>query len=340
MRSFVLTTLFVTLFLTPTMVAAAPRGPRPVEGLDRVMIISIDGLRPDLLLRARTPHLHGLFENGSYTFWARTTAASTTLPSHVSMLTGVVPEVHAIMWNADLPLAQRVYPNAPTLFELAKKSGYTTAIASGKSKFVTLDKPGTIDWSYFPGTLTSEDPEVMAAALRILREHRPDVMVVHLPSTDNAGHAKGWGTPEQMAAIERADESVGALLGALDELALRERTLIIISADHGGAGRTHGPEDPRSRTIPWIASGPGIRRGFDLARLSDLDVETYDTFATSCAVLGIPIERRIRGKFISAILEKQELLQSPRVDPATQPATQAAPGAADAGAGAGSTTGP
>jgi arylsulfatase A-like enzyme len=276
------------------------------------------------MLRARTPTLRALFENGTYTFWARTTAASTTLPSHVSMLTGVVPEVHAIMWNADLPLSEMVYPAAPTLFELAKKSGYTTAITAGKSKFNVLAKPGTVDWSYFPATLTCENAEVLAAAERILREHQPEVMVVHLPSVDNAGHAKGWGTPEMMSAIEDSDACVGRLLRTLEELNLRDATMILVTADHGGAGRTHGPEDPRSRTIPWIVSGPGIRKGFDLTRLPDLDVETYDTFTTTCQMLGIRIERRVRGKFISQILEDQQLLQPPpggHPPPLTAPAS-------------------
>lgn len=294
---------------------------RPIPQVDRVLIISIDGLRPDLLLRADAPRLHKLIHGGSYTMWARTTAASTTLPSHVSMLTGVVPEVHAIMWNGDLPLSERVYPSVPTIFELARKRGYTTAIATGKSKFNILDKPGTINWTYFPETPTSEDPEVTSNAVRMLRDHKPNVMVVHLPTVDNVGHAKGWGTPEQMDAIARADGHVGTLLDTIAELGLDGSTVVIVSADHGGAGRTHGPEDPRSRTIPWIISGPGIRRDFDLTRLGDLNIETTDTFATACALLNVPVTRRIQGKFIAQALEDGELLKSPE-PPSMQPATQ------------------
>jgi predicted AlkP superfamily pyrophosphatase or phosphodiesterase len=118
---------------------------RPVPGIDHVLIISVDGLRPDVLLRADTPNLHLLFHSGSFTFWARTTAQSITLPSHVSMLTGVVPEVHAILWNSDMPFSEPVYPAVPTLFELAKKAGMSTAMVAGKAKFVVFDKPGVLD---------------------------------------------------------------------------------------------------------------------------------------------------------------------------------------------------
>jgi len=297
---------------------------RPIPQVDRVLIISIDGCRPDLLLRADTPRMHRLIESSSFTFWARTTAVSTTLPSHVSMLTGVVPEVHGISWNDDLPLSQRVFPSVPTLFELAKRRGYTTALASGKRKFNIFDKPGTIDWSFFPATPTTEDAEVTSHATQILREHRPNVMVVHLPSNDNAGHAKGWGSVEQMAALARADRCVGELLDVLGELKLIDSTVIILTADHGGAGRTHGPDDPRSRTIPWIVAGPRIRKNFDLTIIQELNVETFDTFATSCALLGVPVQRKINGKFVTQILDEAELLkqkESPATEPATQPAS-------------------
>ena len=119
-----------------------------IPGIDHVLIISVDGLRPDLLLRGDTPNMHHLYQTGAFTFWARTTAVSITLPSHVSMLTGVVPEVHAISWNADLPFKEPVYPAVPTLFELAKLAHLTTAMAAGKHKFVVFERPGALDWEF------------------------------------------------------------------------------------------------------------------------------------------------------------------------------------------------
>ena len=325
---FVALALLLALLVLPSSdLRAAEPATRPVPAIERALIISIDGLRPDLLLRADTPNLRALMDRGTYTMWARTTAASITLPSHVSMLTGVTPEAHGIMWNADLPLDRPVYPNAPTLFELAKARGYTTAIAAGKSKFAVVDKPDTIDWKFITASTKTEDPEVTSNAVRLLREHRPNVMFMHLPTTDNVGHAKGWGTPDQIRAIEQADACVGQVVAALDELRLRDATLLIITADHGGAGRTHGPDDPRSRTIPWIVTGPGVRRGFDLTRLGDSNVDTYDTFATTCTLLGIPMPRRASGRFVAQILEVTELLvpdrppMAPAMTPATVPST-------------------
>jgi arylsulfatase A-like enzyme len=291
---------------------ASAQTTRPIPQIRKVVIISVDGLRPDLALRANTPNIHALMDIGSYTLWARTTAESVTLPSHTSMLTGVTPVKHGIQWNSDLPLKHPVYPMFPTIFELARKAGYTTAMAAGKSKFINLAKPGTLNWLYVPSSTIDEDRDVAAQAAYMILAHQPDLLFVHFPNVDNAGHTYGWASDQQMDAIAGADESIGLILWALDQRHLRDSTFILVTADHGGAGLSHGPDDPRSRNIPWIVAGPGIRRGVDLTTYPDLVIETEDTFSTVAYLLGIPIIQKVDGKPVLEIINRsnEELLHT------------------------------
>ena len=325
---------------------------RPIPAITHLVIISIDGCRPDLLLRGDTPVMHAMLDRGTFTFWARTTAESITLPSHTSMVTGVQPTKHGIQWNADLPLEHPVYPAYPTLFQLAHKAGYSTAMAAGKSKFIALAVPGSIDYLFVPqpgkpapaidATTRPARPEipdgpvdaaaldkadggepnrngkvdgvdnnddVTDAAVAMELQHQPGILYVHLPSTDNMGHKYGWASPRYMAALHDADTCIGRILAAVDQVGLTDHTFVLVTADHGGAGRGHGPDDPRSRHIPWIATGPGIRRGLDLTTYGDLQVDTEDTFATACYLLGIPIVKKVEGKPITQIVERTELLR-------------------------------
>jgi len=261
---------------------------RPVPGVERVMIISIDGCRPDLLLRADTPNLRKLFSNGAYSFWAKTTPNSITLPSHVSMLTGVDPRKHGIEWNSDLPLLVPFYPRVPSIFYHAKKAGYTTAMVAGKVKFNMLEVQGTLDASAIPEKTAKSDDDLAAVAADIILKVKPELMFVHLPGTDSAGHKYKWGSQEQMKAIESADAAIARVLAAAEEAGTLKGTVVIISADHGGMGNGHGPDDARARHIPWIASGPGVRSNLDLASFDDLQIRTEDTFATACWLLNIP----------------------------------------------------
>jgi predicted AlkP superfamily pyrophosphatase or phosphodiesterase len=275
-------------------------GARPVQAIDRVLIISIDGLRPDLLLRAFMPRVRGLCSEGSFTFWAETAAEAYTLPCHVTMLTGVPSEKHGVTWNDYI---EESYPSVPTLFEVARQAGYSTAMAAGKMKFVVLTKPGTLDHCYLPPDEPVSDRDVAAQAERLLREQQPQVMFVHLPGTDEAGHKYGWGSSEQIAAIELADEAVGLILAVLADLRLAGSTLVVVTSDHGGAGKDHKMNDPRSHFVPWIACGPGVRRDFDLTLLSGRRILIEDTFATACAFLGIDSGYECEGKPVLEILE-------------------------------------
>ena len=276
---------------------------RPIPAIERVCVISIDGLRPDRALIADMPNLRALLKTGTYTFWARTTPNAITLPSHVSMLTGVSPRKHGVEWNRDLPLSEPVYPLVRTIFELATEAGYSTAVVAGKSKFSIFNKPGALTYVDIAKSPTSTNADVLAAAVRIVEEHKPQLLFVHFPEVDNFGHAKGWGSREQLAAIERTDTQLGELFAAMERAGVRKSTFIIITADHGGAGLSHGPEDPRSRYIPWIASGPGVKPQFDLTQIGNLEVNTEDTAATACYVLGLRIPPYFDGKPVLAAFD-------------------------------------
>lgn len=286
------------------LLAQAPvpvaRPQRPIPAVEHVVVISVDGLRPDRALLADMPTLRGLLRDGAYTFWAKTTPSSVTLPSHVSMVTGVSPRKHGIEWNVDLPLLQQVYPKFPTVMEFATRVGYDTAMIAGKSKFQLLNKPGTISHVAISSKDKGANDEVVAAAEKIISSFRPALAFIHLPDVDSAGHAKGWGSAEQLAAIEKTDRDLARILAALEQAGLRGSTVVLLTSDHGGAGLTHGPDDPRSRHIPWIVSGTGVRKNFDLTQIDSLEVRTEDTAATVCWLLGLALPANFDGHPVRA----------------------------------------
>jgi arylsulfatase A-like enzyme len=272
-----------------------------------VLIVSIDGCRPDVMLLADTPTIRSLMKRGSYTMWARTTDVAVTIPSHVSMMTGVPPEVHGINFNSDPPDNAQIA--VPTLFDLAKAKGLSTAMASGKRKFTLFLKSGHVDESWVTNDPVCRNAPVAEQAERLVAKFRPRLLYVHLPESDTAGHGKGWGTADQVAALEAADRAIKRVLDAYDREGLTDQLFVIVSADHGGTARSHGKDDPRSRYIPWILAGPGVRAGYDLTRLGkDYEVATYDTFATACHLLGLTPPAGITGKVVAPAFDAGELL--------------------------------
>lgn len=288
-----------------TLAISAIAAAAPVQGVKHVLLISIDGLRPDLALRANMPTLRGMLRDGSYTFWARTTDVSITLPSHTSMVTGVPPSKHGVTWNDDSPRNGNRYPMVPTVMELASRAGYVTALVAGKSKFVALAKPGVLNCSFVPDSEVVSNEVVVAHTEECIARYKPDLLFVHLPDVDSAGHESGWGSPEQIAALEKTDGALARIFEALKRAGMQPSTVVILSADHGGAALSHGPNDVRSQEIPWIIDGPGVRQGYDLSRTEGLSVHTEDSAATILYLLGLPRPSYMQGRAVMAALSSR-----------------------------------
>lgn len=248
-----------------------------------VVLVSIDGLRPDAIRAFSAPTLQRLIDEGSHTLAATTILPSKTLPSHTSMLTGQPPEKHHVLWNTPLTADKRLI-EMPTVFGLARASGYRTAAFFSKAKFQPLQQPGSLDYSQAPGGWAGRwsGARTMTDVERHLATSRPNLLFVHLSDPDRAGHDHGWMSAAYGRAVLAADTAVARLLAAADQAFGSSNYTMIVTADHGGHNRDHGSSDPRDVTIPWIAWGRGVQSG----RI-DAPVRTMDTAATVLWLLGV-----------------------------------------------------
>ena len=255
---------------TPTLT------PTPVPVIRRVLILSLDGLRPDAIALSPMPNLQTLMLTSAYTLTAQTVLPSVTLISHSSMLVGTCPSKHGVYWNDYLP--ENGYAQGTDLFDLAHAASLETWMYVGKEKLQQITEPASLTGFVKGSDRDSELTDQLLAEI-------PDnfgVLFVHFATTDGMGHVYGWLSPEQLSVLRRADESLGRILTELSARNLRNETLVIITADHGGHDTTHGTSMPEDMTIPWIASGPGVKPG-----PLTTTVHTMDTAATAAFVLGL-----------------------------------------------------
>jgi len=263
--------------------AAAPMEPPAPDR--HVLIVSIDGLRPDAIDAFRAPTLQRLAREGRYSYAATTVVPSKTLPSHTSMLTGLEPESHGVLWNTGITARETDIGHA-TVFARARDVGYTTAAFFSKSKFHTLQEPGTLDYTQAPGGWFGRwrDDRTTQDVAAYLARARPHLLFVHLAAPDRAGHAKGWMSSEYGKAVETSDASLARILDAATRAFGNSGFTLIVTADHGGHGRDHGSDDPRDVTIPWIAWGRAVSGA---GTIDGRQVRTMDTAATVLWLLDI-----------------------------------------------------
>ncbi len=280
----------------PTAVPAARPG--------HVVVISIDGLRPDAIQGSNALHLQQMIAEGAWTLDARTILPSKTLPSHTSMLTGVPPAIHGITWNEWE--SERGLVRVPTLFDVAEARGLRTAAFFGKAKFRHLIRDAAPHWRRAPRGEVWNAARVTQDVEQFLRYNQePDLVFVHLADPDLAGHVFGWMSLPYRQAVRRADAAVGRLVHAARR-AWGDDFVVIVTADHGGHGHGHGSEASEDQQIPWIAWGRGIAPGEITA-----DVHTFDTAATALWLLGVEVPsewagRPVAGPFASYALKRIE----------------------------------
>ncbi len=264
-------------------------------GVRHVIIISEDGMRPDLIYGQQNMYWHAqLYRNGSFSWKARTIRTASTLPSHASMLSGVDVDQHGLTWNTWLKT--RGYIRVPTIFKAAEESGLKTAAFVGKPKLRHIMPEGTIDVFARPGYYCKK---VSDEAARYIAREKPGLTFVHFSDPDEAGHSDGWMTASYRKAALAADACLGTIYRALQNANMLDDTLVIVSADHGGHARGHTGALPSDREIPWIASGPGVRRGYHIRST----ISTMDTAATALAALGLSPLTRISGRPVAEIFQ-------------------------------------
>ncbi len=264
--------------------AQLERGIRPPErpapraaDARRVILVSIDGLAPYVMSQVQTPTLDRLMAEGVVARRAETIVPSNTMPTHTSMISGLRPEGHGVLWNRYEPW-RRI--TTTTLFTLCRENGLRCGLFAGKRKFAHFaeHEPGVERWAH-----GENGAAVWAAARAYLSERDPHFTMIHIAEVDWSGHAHDWGSAEQKAAIREVDADLGRFLEWAEKTG-SGRLAAIVTSDHGGHDGRHGTDDPRDVEIPWILWGEGIAPG-----VVDGVVSTVDTGPTVLRLLALPV---------------------------------------------------
>ena len=264
--------------------------------MSKLLLIIIDGCRPDAINRERCPNIMRLVRNGSHTFNARTVTPSITLPVHFSIVTSMTPTNHGVITNTGRPLPSS---GAIGVFELAACHGLTTAAFLGWDHLRELFPPGVLNFGVTLHDAVHEDDDLRLARMAVdhLREARPHFCLLYLGRLDLVGHRSGFMSEDYLNTLGRADEAAGLVLDALDEFREDDSYTVFLMSDHGGSGFDHSEPLPEVMTVPLVAAGPGIKRGFTI----DGPVNVIDVAPTMARVMNICPPPLAQGRALDEI---------------------------------------
>ncbi|MFZ2492975.1 MAG: sulfatase-like hydrolase/transferase, partial [Thermoanaerobaculia bacterium] len=272
-----------------------------------VIVISIDTLRSDRLPAygykgVETPNLDR-FRADAILFERAYSHSPMTLPAHVSMLTGLLPNEHGVRNN----IGYHYDPAAhPPLTAALKKRGYVAGAAV--SSYVLRGESGLAGAFDFyedsiaphPGAEFGEyqrtGDRTSALALPWIETNRakPFFFLFHIyephvpyapPEPFRSRYASAYD-----GEIAAADAIVGAFLSRLREVGIYDRALIIVTSDHGEGLGDHGEAQHsillyrEAIQVPLLVKLPGgSRRGTSVEH----PVGLADIAPTVLAVAGV-----------------------------------------------------
>jgi predicted AlkP superfamily pyrophosphatase or phosphodiesterase len=237
-----------------------------------VVLISLDGLPAYALEDPKlpAPTLRRLAQEGALAKRMTVSNPSVTWPVHTSMVTGVPAVRHSVLYNGLLvrqgpKSPPRVEPyhdktelvRATTVYDLAHQAGLTTA----QVDWVAIENAPTITWQFHEwpnpngpieremiaaGILTLEEVQRFTksnvtwrdqmwtqAAVHILKNHRPNLLLFHVLNLDSIHHRYGTRNLASYTAIAFADERVRQILEAVESAGIKDRTTLVVVSDHG-----------------------------------------------------------------------------------------------------------
>jgi arylsulfatase A-like enzyme len=247
---------------------------RPTE-IHRVVLVVLDGLRPDAVPTFSLTHIAAMASDGASTWTGRTVAPSVTAAAVASLLTGIAPARHGVVCDRfHIPRQRGPIDPLPRVLAAAGHpcSAFVRALPmlySGLARRIARHLG--VDRAHCGGTGAEE---ILDAARTVLATQRRGLVFLHWPDADLAGHESGWMSSAYGAGARALDAALGTLRSILAKQ-MDDHTLLVALADHGGGGvlaTDHDSDHPDDRTVPVLLAGAGIEPGTVLDATTLLDV--------------------------------------------------------------------
>ncbi len=237
-----------------------------MENKKKVLLILVDGMRPDALEGIR--FVEALKETSTYSLNAQTVYPSNTLACHMSLFHSIPPSRHG-MDNFYIPMPQPVRG----ICEQTAAHGLQNAFFYSWEALRNLTRPelDTLLYaSFISGRRFGYEAtvrELTDNTLDLIERKAPDFVFLYLGWPDGAGHTSGWMSEAYLQAVRGSWAQIERVMEAVGD-----SYHIIITADHGGHDYGHGLTLPEDMTIPVFLHGEAFAAGQVLEGICILDI--------------------------------------------------------------------
>ena len=243
--------LLLLVMLSGIVIAPAQNVPKAIKDLKpTVILISLDGFRPDYLDKYPAQTLSLLAKQGVRAKWMTPSFPSLTFPNHYAVATGLYPDhngivannIYAAEFNETFSMSKRAEVEngrwwlGEPIWVTAEKQGQRASAfffpgseAEIGGKRPTFWKPFDDDFPNF------ERVDMLLSWLELPRAQRPTLMTLYYSDVDHGGHDAGPDSENVRQAIARVDAALSRLVEGLKARGIFNRVNLVIVSDHGMA---------------------------------------------------------------------------------------------------------
>lgn len=271
---------------------------------NHVFLLAIDGWAANVYERANIPNIKKIAKEGCFTLSKRSIMPSSSAPNWASMFMGVGPEIHGYtQWGSSKPEVPSQITNHngifPTVYYLLndQQPEKDVSVFYEWNGIQHLIDYNAVDYH----KLTEYDNgDLSRQACEYIKNNKPNLMAVIWDGLDHEGHSSGWGSEKYMAKLEQIDSWIGEIIQAIKDKGLYEKSVFIITSDHGGINTSHGGITNEEMHTPFIISGKNILSGKEITT----PMVQYDVAATIAYIFDIRRPRVWTGRPMTDVFTK------------------------------------
>jgi predicted AlkP superfamily pyrophosphatase or phosphodiesterase len=215
-----------------------------------VILISLDGFKPEYLDKYPAPTLSLLAKQGVRAKWMTPSFPSLTFPNHYTIATGLYPDhngmvannMYSAEFNETFSMSKREEVGkgrwwlGEPIWVTAEKQGQRSAplFFPGSEAEIAGKRPSY--WKAFDDNFPNLERIDMALAwLDKPKAERPTMITLYYSDVDHGGHDAGPDSEDVKQAIARVDQAMSRLVEGLKARGIFDRVNLVIVSDHGMA---------------------------------------------------------------------------------------------------------
>ena len=147
---------------------------------------------------------------------------------------------------------------------------------------------------------TVPQDQLSDSARNYILTKKPKLAAFVFDDPDHVGHAIGHDTEALYAKLTQLDGWIGEILDAIEQAGIMDKSIIILTSDHGGIGKGHGGRTMEEMETPFVIYGKGVRKGYCF---DDISVMQFDVASTMAYIFNLKQPQAWFGRPVKSIFK-------------------------------------